>query len=620
MLVTLNNKRILVTRPKNQADYLCQLISNAVGESVLFPTIEIQPVLNSDELCNCFSNINKYDFVIFVSRNAVNVVFENYLSQSNLPELTQLLAIGSGTATVLAEMNITDVLHAGVQADSENLLQLPELQSDFIRDKKVLIVRGVGGRELLADNLKTRGANVDYAEVYKRCLPEYEIQERHEIWQNKTPDAVIVSSNEGLENLLKLTPEADQKQLFKTPLVVMSVRNADLAKEMGFVAEIEIAKNKNDEGLLTAVLELVGDESGMNEEKENKVLDEKDQEGNVDKNKVIDKKTVSVDESKSTSKFSIVVPVILIVIFSVAFVFINNRLNTIESEFKQRDIKNNNATQDSDDRTEEILSRFTGIQQKLKELDSKQKVLSHSFSQPVEQQIHINQDYALAEIEHLLIIASYNLQLDHNVAGALSAMEAADARLTGLTDPAVLSVREQLIADMNELRSINQADLSGLALFLSDLINRVDRLALKENIVLEKPEVSTEKNEEPVEGAKHFFALVFKELKSLIVITRDKDVGKARLLPDEVYFLRANLKLELANARFAVFNRDTENLHSSIGHIQSWLNDYFDLSDSDVRNIYDSLSSMKKMELEFPELDISSSLESVRALSRYQDE
>lgn len=259
MSATLNNKRILVTRPRHQADHLCQLISNIGGKSVLFPTIKIQPVTNSEKLSNYFAHINEYHFVIFVSRNAVKVVFDHYL-QSDLSDQIRLLAIGSGTAAVLARMKMTNVLHAGVQADSESLLQLPELQSDFIRNKKILIVRGIGGRELLADNLKTRGAIVDYAEVYKRCLPEYEIQECHEIWQNNAPDVVIISSNEGLENLLKLTPEADQEKLFKTPLVVMSARNQDLAKELGFVSDINIAKSKNDEGLLSAVLELVGDE------------------------------------------------------------------------------------------------------------------------------------------------------------------------------------------------------------------------------------------------------------------------------------------------------------------------------------------------------------------------
>ena len=199
-------------------------------------------------------------------------------------------------------------------------------------------------------------------------------------------------------------------------------------------------------------------------------------------------------------------------------------------------------------------------------------------------------------------------------------MEAADTRLKGLSDPNVLSVREQLIADMNELRSLNQADLSGLGLFLSDLIDRVDTLPLKENIIIRPSEAESKSKPEQGNSVKQFFLLVWQELRSLIVITRDENVSKARLLPDEVYFLRANIKLELANARFAVFNRDTNNFRASVGHIQAWLNDYFDLSDASVRNINDSLKRMNKLELEFPAIDISSSLESVRALIRSQSE
>ncbi|NOG60590.1 MAG: uroporphyrinogen-III synthase [Proteobacteria bacterium] len=258
MSASLKNKRILVTRPRHQADQLCDFISHAEGEAILFPTIEIQPILNSKILSDCFANIKQYDFVIFVSRNAVKVVFEHYL-QPELSSAIRLFAIGSGTAAALSEVNMNTVQHAGAKADSESLLLLPELQSELVLNKKVLIVRGVGGRELLADNLKKRGATVKYAEVYQRGMPEYDIQECHEIWQNKSPDAVIVSSNEGLENLLKLTVGQYQRKLLSTPLVTMSVRNADLAKELGFVSDIKVAKEKSDQGLLSALLELVGD-------------------------------------------------------------------------------------------------------------------------------------------------------------------------------------------------------------------------------------------------------------------------------------------------------------------------------------------------------------------------
>lgn len=260
MSVSLNNKRILVTRPRHQADRLCALIADNGGQAILFPTIDIKRV--EDSMHNkllCGDVLSDFDIVIFVSRNAVKFAFDHYLSTAGLSKDIQFVAIGAGTAEALSEWGVMPVLHAGVHADSETLLQLPEMQNDRLTDKNILIIRGVGGREYLADNLRSRGASVDYAEVYRRCIPEYEVKDCHKIWQDIKPEAIIVSSNEGLANLVSLTSEIDQLQLFSTPLVLMSARSVNLAKQSGFVSKMSIAKVKNDEGLLLALLGLAGE-------------------------------------------------------------------------------------------------------------------------------------------------------------------------------------------------------------------------------------------------------------------------------------------------------------------------------------------------------------------------
>ena len=123
--------------------------------------------------------------------------------------------------------------------------------------KEILIIRGVGGRELLAENLKIRGAKVDYVEIYKRCLPKYSENEINEVWDKKKPDAIIVTSNEILTNLIKLLND-DKKKLFSIPLVTMSGRIAEEARKRGFKAMINVAKEKNDDGILASLIELIG--------------------------------------------------------------------------------------------------------------------------------------------------------------------------------------------------------------------------------------------------------------------------------------------------------------------------------------------------------------------------
>ncbi len=264
-------------------------------------------------------------------------------------------------------------------------------------------------------------------------------------------------------------------------------------------------------------------------------------------------------------------------------------------------------------------TRYADVVRRLDQLASQQSTLENLIPEPVNQTIDINEEFALAEVEHLLSIANYRLALNHDVETALAAMQSADQRLQGLRIPNVLQAREQIIADMNSIRSLNQADLSGLGLFLSDLIGRVDDLSLKKGVIIEKAEFSAPDKEDPdTNVAMRFLNLVWNELKSLVIISRDGEVSKTRMLPDEIYFLYANIKLELANARFAVFNRDTENFRASIEHIRSWLNDYFDLTDAAVGNVFDSLFRMSKIDLAFPNIDISSSIESVRALARRQ--
>ena len=71
---------------------------------------------------------------------------------------------------------------------------------------------------------------------------------------------------------------------------------------------------------------------------------------------------------------------------------------------------------DIENRISESDANFTSIRMQLDELKTKQDVIADVVNQPVEEQIHINEDYALAEVEHLLIIASYNLQLSHDIA------------------------------------------------------------------------------------------------------------------------------------------------------------------------------------------------------------
>jgi uroporphyrinogen-III synthase len=154
---------VLVTRPKEQAADLVAAIDAAGGHSIVFPVIEIAP-RSPQEIETELAGRANPDIVIFISRNAV----EHGLAWSGDGAIA---AVGPATAAAIeAAARIVDIRPAS-GFDSESLLEEPALRE--VRGKTIRIIRGSGGRELLATTLRERGAEVDYLEVYARRLPDY---------------------------------------------------------------------------------------------------------------------------------------------------------------------------------------------------------------------------------------------------------------------------------------------------------------------------------------------------------------------------------------------------------------------------------------------------------------
>ena len=265
---------------------------------------------------------------------------------------------------------------------------------------------------------------------------------------------------------------------------------------------------------------------------------------------------------------------------------------------------------------------IAAIDDAIKQLERKQSEQSDALASLYRDKQGNNEDWALAEVEYLLIIAMHRLLLEEDVMTALAAMEAADLRLKGLGDPGLLPVRKQLATDMNQLRAVNQADIAGMAIYLADMIDLSADLPLKSEVIT-KANVTLSSDENQVDESvdvdpvwKKVPRQLWQEIKSLIVIKRTGEAKQVLLLPDEEYFLIQNLRLELESARLSVLRADSGNLNASIVLIQSWLRQYFDTNDSAVINVREVLDQMQAIELKPAMPDISSSVESLRAYLR----
>ena len=251
----LQGQRVWVTRPEAQADRLMALLQEAGGKAYHFPVIEISALADSEQQTKVLRDLQSYYALIFISRNAVIHALRLAPELPVTGGRPVVIAIGAGTGEALSEHGVTDVMHAAQGSGSEAVLQLPLLQADNIRHRKIMIVRGQGGRELLKDSLSARGALVDYTEVYRRLLPQLDRARAKKLWRRSRPDAIVVTSMEGLHNLLRLVHEDHHAQLLHTPLVVVSARMQEQAGALGFAVTRCIEEGVSDEGIVCAVAE-----------------------------------------------------------------------------------------------------------------------------------------------------------------------------------------------------------------------------------------------------------------------------------------------------------------------------------------------------------------------------
>lgn len=244
-----------MTRPAHQAQGLRELIEDRGGKVILFPVLVIQDAEDTGAVRALIERLDEFDMAIFISANAVHKALPMITAQRQLPPRLRLVSVGEGTAKALQKYGRNPDLCPREQSDSEALLALPEMQQ--VRGQRIVIFRGEGGRELLGETLRQRGASVAYAEVYRRAKPATDPGDLQDHLRRGKVDVISVTSNAGLVNLVALAGPAVRNSLLATPLVVMSERNIEHARGLGFTGPIARAKQASDAGLADAIEDLV---------------------------------------------------------------------------------------------------------------------------------------------------------------------------------------------------------------------------------------------------------------------------------------------------------------------------------------------------------------------------
>ena len=251
--LSLKDLGVLVTRPEQQAGPLCQLIEQYGGVAIRCPTLRIaEPRVWTPALA-IFDRLADYHLAIFTSVNAVDRALPLIQAHGGFPSSLEIAAIGQATARALERQGAAHCLHPEQGFTSEALLALPRFHK--VAGQRIVIVRGEGGREWLAETLTGQGAQVDCAGVYRRERPSMDAGALLERWGRGEIGAVVITSIESLENLFAMLGTAGQPYLRDTPLVVVSARIRHRAAEQG-CRHLLLAREASDEAIIAALFDL----------------------------------------------------------------------------------------------------------------------------------------------------------------------------------------------------------------------------------------------------------------------------------------------------------------------------------------------------------------------------
>jgi uroporphyrinogen III methyltransferase/synthase len=573
----LQGRGIVVTRPAGQAEHLVSRIEARGGRALRFPAIEIQdlPEWRPPELSGV-------DLAVFVSPTAVQKVFEKL---GAWPQGVPAAAVGGGTRRTLERRGVAQVIAPQAGADSEALLALPQMHD--VGGQRIVIFRGEGGRETLAETLAARGAQVERVECYRRVRPQADSAPLLAAWERNEVDAVTVSSAEGLANFAELLGAAGRAHLARTPLFATHERIAARARELG-VREVLVGGPGDDE----LVERLVA---------------------------YFEPQMTEPEIPARRSKAPLLLLIAIVLASALAAVFwldARQRIDATQTELARRlrDIENDarearSVARQAQEALREAQAKVSQLEARLAESQSQQLALEALY-----QDLSRNRDeWQLAEIEQVLAIASQQLQLAGNVRAALLALQLAEARLARADRPQFVPIRRALARDIERLKALPALDLPGMSMRLDGLVAQVDAMPLAFE------ERGERGGAQPAAGGageggfwSRLAAEVWGELRQLVVVRRVDNPEPPLLPPSQAYFVRENLRLRLLNARLTLLARDEAGYRADLRAAEAWIRRYFDPTSKQTADALAQIKQLSSSTLSFEMPTISESLEAVR--------
>lgn len=256
----------------------------------------------------------------------------------------------------------------------------------------------------------------------------------------------------------------------------------------------------------------------------------------------------------------------------------------------------------------------SGLAARIDKLDEEQKAMGQRFSVLAAMMGRSERGWTLAEVEYLLRIANQRLQLQRDRTTATQALQSADGRLRDLADPHYQGVREQIARDLDAVRALPPVDVDGLSATLSAALTQVDELPVAGSHYQPAAQAGGDAAQggATADTLAGLGKLVWKALSELFRVREHDQAVGPMLPPEREFFLRENLRLQLAAARLALLRTDQTQYRSALQTAQQWLERYFDTENAGVQQLLGRLQELAAVDVAPVMPDVSASLRLLR--------
>ncbi|MEJ8796069.1 fused uroporphyrinogen-III synthase HemD/membrane protein HemX [Trinickia caryophylli] len=654
----------VLTRPAGQSDALAASLEHDGIAAFEFPLIEIAPVEEDGPLLRAFAALDAYALVVFVSPNAVDHALARAVGV--WPPAVAVGVVGPGSVSALARHGIAAPGHdvvcpAGANGeageaeadgqprfDSEALWAAIEAKfgTEGLDGRRVLIVRGDGGREWLPERLREAGAQVETVAAYRRRVPAPgpAAWARVRALIAGAPHAWLLTSSEGVRNLQTLAEAGltsdERAALAHVPVVVPHPRIAETARRLGFD---RITASGPGDGRIAAALRAFAassraapDQPVLASTASSRMTDSTpDSSGNVHPSAAIPPippqppQPVFNEQRRARRGGGLLLWLVLIAVAcatGIGAYALNRKLDRLDGRLaaRQQALEAQAAELrvkigDAVSTVHQVDSQFAQIQGRLADAQTAQQALQKQYDDLARNR----DDWTFAEVEQMLSSASEQLQLTGNTQLALFALQSADTRLAALASPQALVVRRAIAADIDKLKTAPSPDLTGLAIKLDDAIAQVDALPLLGEAPVTRPA--------PAHGApaaagasaaaageprwkvwwREASAAIGAELKTLVQVRRIDNADAMLNTPEQGQYIRENVKLRLLSARLALLARNQTTLKSDLHAADAALARYFDGADKRTQTVRQLVKDVDGASVSIEVPDINASLQAL---------